>query len=759
MNLFLFPIEPGTKKPALNWTKITRPTEDQVQEWLDKGYSLALATGEQSGNIEVIDVDDAEFLRPWQEAVAEAGHVSLFDLMPRVRTSKGWHFYYHCEEIQNSKVLARIEGKREDGGDTAIETRGNGGYVLIPNKNDDRYEHEHKDIVDAPTITPEQREVLWECARLLCKKPKVQKDFAKHPNKPGDDYNEKMTWPEILEPRGWTMIRERPEGVTEWCRPGKTYGISATVGMYDADFLYVFSSNAGVEPGKGYSKFGYYVAADHDGDYAAGAKQLAKEGYGEAPKRKRTSALKILIGIGRELDRFVSPDGTAYTYLEGFGSVPVKSEIMKSYLDTRYEAAKGGYSPEKDLSDAVSKLDRNTLTNSEVRPLHNRIGYSPEENAIYVDLGQRKSTRAVRITAEGWTIVDKPSVLFRRAGSIAPLPDPERGGTVDDLLPFLNAQNEADAKMLIAWLVSCFNPDGTFPILVIQGGEGAAKSYGTSVLRRIIDPMVPPLLPYPKSSEALIHSAYHNYVLAFDNLSGVSNEISDTLCVLASGSGYATRKLYTNLDQVTFEAKRPIIVNGIDNIAHRNDLASRTLTLTFEHIDDKDKLDEKILYREINRVLPGVLGHIYDAVAMCLADPREESLGVQSRLVDFTKWTVAAAPALKWDRSDVIDMIEENTKAVLGSMAENDLVAQYTIKFMEEIPEWEGTASELFEQIDEVVPNRVSRSRSWPNSPTALGMRLQRAKPILKAAGIAVGRQRKKVGTIYTLVADQEVAA
>lgn len=749
MNLFQFPIKQGTKQPAVKWTQIHRLSDSEVQEWLDKGFSLALATGEISDKIEVIDIDDASFLDPWMEAVAEAGHVSLFDKMPRVRTSKGWHFYYRCDEVCGNTVLARAAQARENGGDTAIETRGNGGYVVVPNRNDSRYEWEHGNGDHVPTITPEEREVLWECARRLNQKPEQQKDFSKHPNKPGDDYNQRHTWEEILEPRGWTLLRERPDGVKEWCRPGKNYGISATTGMHDGDFLYVFSSNAGLPDGKGYSKFGFYVHADHGGDYAAAAKQLAGEGYGEKPKRKRTSALKVLLSIGMEAETFRSTDGLAYAYYEGIGAVPVKSDLMKLYLDERFEAMKGRFAPEKDLTDAVNKLDRAISGRGKVMKVFNRVGH--DNNAVYVDLSQRDNTRAVRITAEGWTIVDKPEVMFRRTGSSVALPDPERGGSIEQLRPFVNVGTEDQWRLLVAWVLGCFNPKGTLPVMIIQGDAGAAKSYGTTIVRRLVDPMVPPLLPYPRSSESLIHHAYHNYVLAFDNLSGVSNEISDTLCVLASGSGYATRKLYTNLEQVTFEARRPIVINGIDNLAHRNDLSSRSLSLTFEEIERDDKLSERLLEAEIAKVMPNVLGHIYDAVAKALACAGQDTICTDSRLIDFTDWIVAAAPALGWSKDNVADLIEENTQNVLHAMAEADLVAQFMIKFMEESPQWSGSASDLFEQLDNVVPHKISRSRDWPNSPLALGKRVQRAKPTLRAAGIKLNRRHTKNGNVYEL--------
>ena len=49
---------------------------------------------------------------------------------------------------------------------------------------------------------------------------------------------------------------------------------------------------------------------------------------------------------------------------------------------------------------------------------------------------------------------------------------------------------------------------------------------------------------------------------------------------LASGGGFAIRQLYTDQDEVLFDAARPIILNGIEDVVTRPDLADRGLFLT-----------------------------------------------------------------------------------------------------------------------------------------------------------------------------------
>ena len=99
--------------------------------------------------------------------------------------------------------------------------------------------------------------------------------------RPGDDYNDRTTWDELLIPAGWTFLGER-RGTTYWRRPGKVDGISATTGYGDGDYdcLYVFSTSTTFEAETAYSKFGAYAHLHHGGDYTAAARQLAADGYG-----------------------------------------------------------------------------------------------------------------------------------------------------------------------------------------------------------------------------------------------------------------------------------------------------------------------------------------------------------------------------------------------------------------------------------------------------------------------------------------------
>jgi hypothetical protein len=103
--------------------------------------------------------------------------------------------------------------------------------------------------------------------------------------RPGDDYNRRGSWAELLEPHGWKVDRTSGS-TTYWTRPGKDDGVSATTGKCTSevggDLLYVFSTNADpFEGDSAYSKFSAYTVLEHKGDFTAATKALVSAGYGD----------------------------------------------------------------------------------------------------------------------------------------------------------------------------------------------------------------------------------------------------------------------------------------------------------------------------------------------------------------------------------------------------------------------------------------------------------------------------------------------
>src|SRR4051812_3384580 len=137
-----------------------------------------------------------------------------------------------------------------------------------------------------------------------------------------------------------------------------------------------------------------------------------------------------------------------------------------------------------------------------------------------------------------------------------PLPVPERGGSIDSLRPFLNLSSQNDFVLVVAWLCAALRPSGPYPLLAISGEQGSAKTVLSKMLRALVDPNSAPLRALPREERELFIAANNSHVLAFDNISRLRSWLSDALCRLASGGGFALRQLYTDHNEVLFDAAR-----------------------------------------------------------------------------------------------------------------------------------------------------------------------------------------------------------
>jgi putative DNA primase/helicase len=145
------------------------------------------------------------------------------------------------------------------------------------------YVRRNGDFVSIASYTAGERDALMEVARSFDAMPRIEAEpkpdkRAQGGTRPGDDFNAKAAWSDILP--GWTNVRTRSDGTTEWRRPGKKLGISATTNFTGSDRLHVFTSSTKFEAEKSYTKFGAFAVLNYRGDFKAAARALGKEGYG-----------------------------------------------------------------------------------------------------------------------------------------------------------------------------------------------------------------------------------------------------------------------------------------------------------------------------------------------------------------------------------------------------------------------------------------------------------------------------------------------
>ena len=373
------------------------------------------------------------------------------------------------------------------------------------------------------------------------------------------------------------------------------------------------------------------------------------------------------------------------------------------------------------------------------RIVHIRVGGL--DGRLYLDLVD-ETWRAVEITTTGWRVIDDPPVRFRRAAGMRALPVPVRGGSVETLRSFLNVRSDADFVLVVAWALAALRNRGPYPVIALSGEQGSAKSSFSAILRALLDPNTAPLRALPREDRDLFIAASNGHVLAFDNVSGLPAWISDTLCRLATGGGFAVRQLYTDQDEVLFDATRPVILNGIEDIVTRPDLADRAVFLTLEPIQEERRLPEQELWTAFETERPRILGALLDAVVEGLKRLPETRLEKLPRMADFALWATACEPAL-WPTGTFWSAYCGNRDEAVEGVIDADPIATGVRAVMATRTVWTGTASDLLGALAEVVGERVAKSKTWPDGPRALAGQLRRAATFLRKIGIEVGFRRE----------------
>lgn len=483
---------------------------------------------------------------------------------------------------------------------------------------------------------------------------------------------------------------------------------------------------------------------DPDQDPGEPPNETGKTSKKDEPKQ---SELLLQIAEARGIELFHTPEPEAFALLPVNGhreTWRVRSKRFKFWLlQGYYEATKKAPNAQA-LHDAWNTLAARANFEGEEHEVHTRV--TEANGAVYLDLGN-EAWEAVEITATGWRVVADPPVRFRREPGMSALPRPVPGGSIAELRALVNLPDDDSFALFVAFLVGALHPRGPYPVLVLHGEQGSAKSTLARIARALLDPASAPLRTIPRNEQDLMISASHGWVLAFDNLSGLKDWLSDAFCRLATGGGFSARELYTDSDEVIFSATRPVILNGIDEVVGRQDLIDRSLLLSLPAIRDDRRRREDDLWSTFEALHPRLLGALLDAASCALRRRSEVRLERSPRMADFAHWVVAAEEALPWPEGTFLAAYEGNRRESVEVSLEADPVATAVRDLVTKSEDFEGTSQELLDLLQEKEPETTRRSPSWPKSARGLSSRLKRAAPTLRQAGIEVVHGLRESGT------------
>jgi hypothetical protein len=344
--------------------------------------------------------------------------------------------------------------------------------------------------------------------------------------------------------------------------------------------------------------------------------------------------------------------------------------------------------------------------------------------------------RCVLIEPGRWRIAQRSPVLFRRSALTTPLPEPERGGSLDTLRELLNV-DEAGWRLIVGWLVAALIADMPHPILALTGEQGTAKSTAARLVVELVDASPAPLRTPPREMRSWAAAARASWVVALDNVSSIPDWLSDTLCKAVTGDAIVERTLHTDDDVNVVAFRRCVALTTIDAGRLAGDLAERLLPIELAPIAPERRRTDTEITAAYAHARPGALGALLDLAATVLATLPAVHLERAPRMADFARILGALDRVHGWDSLAVyLAAAADANQAVL----ESSPIAQAVMDLIGRGGAWHGTHGQLLDRLTPPDP----RPRDWPRNARALSGQLARIAPALRANGIAIERPDKR---------------
>ncbi len=400
--------------------------------------------------------------------------------------------------------------------------------------------------------------------------------------------------------------------------------------------------------------------------------------------------------------------------------------------------------PDQTLQTALATLIAIGTFEGEEIEVHTRC--AKHDSAYYIDLCD-EHWQVVRVSSDDWEVLDRPPVYFTRKKGMRALPLPAKRGNINLLWRHLNISPD-DHHLILAWILDSMRPETPYPVLELCGEMGSSKSTTQSRLRALIDPHEIPLRGRPKNVADFHIAAANAHVCSFENLSSLSSEQQDALCILSTGGGYATRKLYSNDGEHVIKSKRPVMLNCINAVASQPDLIERVISVELPAITSAKRQDEQALGAAWQTDYPIIftgLVTLFSEALKVLPSVKIQK-GMQKRMLDFQKLGESVSIAMDGKADDFSARLDNlHGDSVLRGLESYGISTGIQMLIANRLGgPWKGTFLQLLTTLNGYAD--VDRS-NWPKSTRHLSSQLKRITPGLRRLGIKIEHKaRTRVG-------------
>ena len=263
-----------------------------------------------------------------------------------------------------------------------------------------------------------------------------------------------------------------------------------------------------------------------------------------------------------------------------------------------------------------------------------------------------------------------------------------------------------------------------------------------------MDPNDITLRAQPKEADDVIVAAFNNHVLGYDNVSKFDSSMSDLFCIIATGGGIVSRKLYTDAQEAGFNGMRPVLMTAITNVLTQPDLAQRAYNVRLKRVTEEERQTERAYWRQWADAAPLLFGVLLDGISAALRrfDEVEAEGHRLPRMADAALWSIAAEPGLGLEPGAVLRALADNAHRTAAEGFENEPVALALHALLpNEGDRWSGTMSGLLDALNLLTQDSVRKTGGWPRTPQGLTAKLARIAPVLRSHNIVSSKSRGDV--------------
>ena len=211
----------------------------------------------------------------------------------------------------------------------------------------------------------------------------------------------------------------------------------------------------------------------------------------------------------------------------------------------------------------------------------------------------------------------------------------------------------------------------------------------------------------------------------------------------------AVRQLYTTNDEMTISIKKPCLMNGIDEIAKRGDLVSRSVKLPLSKI--KDRKTEKKVWADFTADTPSIFGALLDGLVESIQAMPHTQVDDLTRMADFCRLSTAASGAYGWDEGEFMRVYKSNIKNTHVDSLESSTFASGIVKMFDKEDGFHGRPIELLERLEEryYVSEKVIRSARWVTTAKGVVEQLDRLQESLEVVGIYYEKSKDRTNKTF----------